>query len=131
MTLSSIGGSAGNSGRYQGTLADLPAGDYQLRLSPRWGDSYAHLDLHIAASFEEEMADLTGRDFPLRRLAETTGGAYLTLGRIRALPDLINHSKTAQTHLVQRPIWDSVYLYAFVVACFAAEWAIRKRVGLV
>ncbi|MDP9172485.1 MAG: hypothetical protein M3O30_01285 [Planctomycetota bacterium] len=133
LTLTGIGnmGIGTGSGKYEGTLMDLPAGDYQLRLAPTGSDPEANLDLHVAPSMEEEMANLTGSAQPLRRLAETSGGAYLTLGQIRNLPDLMNRSRTVQSRLVQKPIWDSVYLYSFVVACFAAEWAIRKRVGLI
>jgi hypothetical protein len=137
--LTNVGNSGSNiSGRYEGTLRDLPAGDYQLRLAapanvaPTGGPpSDARLDLHIAPSYEEEMADLSGSAQPLSDLAKTTGGAELTLAQLRTLPDRINRSQVVQGRLVERPIWDSGYLYAFVVACFAAEWAIRKRVGLV
>jgi hypothetical protein len=133
VTLARVGSIAGGggSGRYQGILSGLPAGDYQLRLASPVGEREARLDLHIAPSFEEEMSNLTGVPLPLRRLAETTGGSYLTLGQIGTLANLINRTQIAQNRMVQRPIWDSAYLYAFVVACFAAEWAIRKRVGLV
>ena len=31
---------------------------------------------------------------------------------------------------VEHPLWHSPLLFAFVVACFVAEWAMRKRLGL-
>ena len=30
----------------------------------------------------------------------------------------------------EQRLWDSPYLFVFVVACLAAEWAARKRLGL-
>jgi hypothetical protein len=127
MKLGVIGAGAG---RYEGAIPGLPAGDYQLRLAAG-GAPPATLPLHVAPNAEEEMADLSGSEQPLRRLAESTGGAFLTLDQIGALPEKIDRSRTAQMRIVQNPLWDSYYLYTLVMACFAAEWAIRKHVGLV
>jgi len=129
ITQMSLGG-VGGAGRYEGTIPGLPEGDYQLRLAAD-GAPPATLPLHVAPNAEEEMADLSGSEQPLRRLAESSGGAFLTLDQIGALPEQIDRSRTAQMRIVQNPLWDSYYLYTLVMACFAAEWAIRKHVGLV
>jgi hypothetical protein len=126
-----LGGAGGGAGRYQGTIAGLPEGDYQLRLAANDGAPPAAIPLHVVADAEQEMANLSGSEQPLRRLAESTGGAFLTLDQIGTLPEKIDRSRTAQMRIVQNPLWDSYYLYTLVLACFAAEWAIRKHVGLV
>lgn len=129
---------AAGSGRYEGTVDGLPEGDYQLRLAAtRLSSSKsgaappATLPLHVEPDTAEEMANLSASAQPLRRLAESTGGAMLTLDQIGALPQMIDRGRTAQNRIVQNPLWDSFYLYTLVVACFAAEWAIRKHVGLI
>jgi hypothetical protein len=35
-----------------------------------------------------------------------------------------------EPHPIEIRLWDSTYLFVFVVGCFAAEWALRKRLGL-
>jgi hypothetical protein len=127
LTMNSIRGGAG---RYETTINGLPAGDYQLRLAAADAPP-ATLPLHVAPNSEEEMANLAGSEQPLRRLAESTGGAFLTLDQIATLPEKIDRSRTDQMRIVQKPLWDSFYLYTLVLACFAAEWAIRKHVGLI
>jgi hypothetical protein len=121
---------SGVAGRYEGTIDGLPEGDYQLHLSAGAAPP-ATLPLHIAPDISAEMAIISGSEQPLRRLAESTGGALLTLEQIGTLPGKIDRGRTAQNRILQNPLWDSFYLYTLVVACFAAEWAIRKHVGLI
>jgi hypothetical protein len=119
-------------GRYVGAVSDLPAGQYELRLTGPGGDQtdYARVPLTIAPDDEAEMADLSASDQPLRGLADATGGTVIPLERIRSLPELISHAQSRKTRVAEHPLWDSYYLFLFVLACFGAEWALRKHVGL-
>ena len=118
-------------GRYATVVDNLSAGDYQIRLPDPGGTDAITLPLHVAPDFEAEMADISGNPQLLRRLAEASGGAYLPLSDIHLLPDLIEKAESASQGMVERPLWDSHYLFLFVLGCLAAEWAIRKRVGLI
>jgi hypothetical protein len=41
------------------------------------------------------------------------------------------HAATERrSRYVEQRLWDSPFLFVFVVACLAAEWAARKRLGL-
>jgi hypothetical protein len=86
--------------------------------------------VHVAASAEAEMADVSGDPDLLRRIAEASGGQMLTLDRLAELPGLLAATGTDRTRYAEWAIWDSPLLFLFVVACLGAEWALRKRLGL-
>ena len=39
-------------------------------------------------------------------------------------------TRQRQGRLAEYPLWDSPYLFVFVLACLSTEWALRKRFGL-
>jgi hypothetical protein len=114
-------------GRYGGTIA-LAAGDYELRL--RDGAKTVAVPLHVEQTDEAELADVSGDAGFLGRIAEASGGERVPLDRIGRLPELLDKRDEAGTRYVEMRLWDSPYLFLFVVACFSAEWALRKRYGL-
>ncbi len=119
------------SGRYEAMIADLPEGEYELRLVDESGIGAAlSLALRIRPSVETEMANVQGdRDF-LQRLAEASGGKCLGIEQARDLPKLLEEVRRRQPHTSEWTLWDSPYLFGFVLSCLAAEWAVRKRLGL-
>lgn len=80
---------------------------------------------------EAEWTDLTGDESTLRRLAEATGGQFFRLDQIDALARRVNEIHDDVNHPIEIPLWDGPYLLALVVGCLSAEWAVRKRLGLV
>ena len=78
-----------------------------------------------------EMANVAGDDARLGRIATGTGGAMLAIDDIADLPGKIHDSSEKLPAFFEYPIWDSGYLFAFVVGCFGVEWAMRKRAGFV
>jgi hypothetical protein len=116
------------SGRYAGTLA-LSAGDYELRLRDAGGKPVA-APLHVEQTDEAELADVSGDAGMLSRIAEASGGELVRLDRVGRLADLLQQRDEAGTRHAELRLWDSPYLFLFVIACFSAEWALRKRYGL-
>ena len=114
-------------GHYEGTVS-LPAGIYQLTLDE--GASTVTVPLRVERSEEAEMADLSGDNAFLRRLAESSGGEFITLDQIGRLPDRLASAGDRRSLSVDLHLWDSPYLFLFVLGCLAAEWALRKQVGL-
>jgi hypothetical protein len=122
-------GSAGN-GRYEAKLSDLPEGDYQLQVDPGWPYAQAQMPLRVQRSTEAEMADVSGDETVLRRLAQSSGGEFLRLDQVDLLPQKLNETHDESSRFVETSLWDSGYLYALVLGCLGVEWAMRKRFGL-
>ena len=76
------------------------------------------------------MRNLSGDPDRLRRMAESTGGRLLRLDQIAAVPGLLASASDDRPRLIEWSLWDSPWLFVFVVSCFGAEWALRKRAGL-
>jgi hypothetical protein len=111
-------------GRFGATLT-LPAGEYEIRWSVGQGRG-AHtvsIAVHIGGTSEEELADLSGHP-------DSTGGEFFTLEQVGRLPERLAAAGDARSRYAELPLWDSPYLFALVVGCLGAEWALRKRVGL-
>jgi hypothetical protein len=118
-----------DSGRYEGTIGGLAAGDYRLRAR---GPDAAELQypLHVAKSIEAEMANLSPDESLLRRLSASSGGDFRTLETFKELPGQLSALRDREPRTAEVRLWSSWYLYAFVLACLGAEWALRKRFGL-
>jgi hypothetical protein len=116
-------------GRYEGTVAGLPAGDYRLRVR---GPDGAELDypLHVIPSYDAETADLAPDEDLLKRVAQSSGGELRTLEQIRDVASLLSTRRDRAPRTVEFRLWDGWFLYAFVLACLGAEWSLRKRFGL-
>jgi hypothetical protein len=117
--------------RFTASLS-LPAGDYTLRWTVGT-DTKRHsveMPIHVGVTSEAELADLSGDPRMLRKLAEASGGEFLTLDQVDRLPARLAASGDAHSQFAEMSLWDSPYLFALVVGCFGAEWALRKRVGL-
>jgi hypothetical protein len=133
VTLKSLGD---GSGRYQATIADLDAGDYLLRVEAPEDPSTeippdpVELPLRVAPRYEAELADVSGDDQLLRSIANASGGQFLTLEQLNTLPARLDTIRQRQSRLVEYPLWDSPYLFVFVLACLSTEWALRKKFGL-
>lgn len=127
MRLSAVG--AADSGRYEGTVGGLGAGEYRLRVR---GPDASELEypLHVAESFEAEMNDLSPDEKLLGRLSRSSGGEVVTLDHFQDLMGRLSTLRAHEPRTAELRLWSSWYLYSFVLACLGAEWALRKRLGL-
>ncbi len=118
-------------GRARVALGELPAGAYEVRLATSSGPTtLPAVPLVVEASLEPEMRNLAGDPDRLRRMAEGTGGRLLKLDQLAAVPGLLTAAAGQRPRVVEWSLWDSPWLFVFVVGCFGAEWALRKRAGL-
>ena len=46
------------------------------------------------------------------------------------LPDRLTAVADNRPRITELSLWDSPYLFVFVLACLGAEWGLRKRFGL-
>jgi hypothetical protein len=116
-----------------GAALTLAAGDYDLRWTVTGRSKKQHvvkIPIHVAATSEAELADLSGDRALLRKLAEASGGEFLTLDQVDRLPERLAAAGDARSRFAEMPLWDSPYLFGLVLGCFGLEWAMRKRLGL-
>lgn len=123
------------SGLYSGTVEGLPEGEYRLQLVPPAGLAGAgpplEVPLHVAPSAEAELADVSGDEAALRRMAESSGGELLAIEHVNHLAERVLVSVGEErARYTELSLWDSPYLFAFVVACLGTEWGLRKRFGM-
>lgn len=124
-------GIADGGGRTRVAIGDLPPGHFEVRLAGTSSDlSWPVVPLLIQPSLELEMKNLTGDPDRLRRMAESTGGRLLKLDQLAAVPGLLAAAADQRPRVVEWSLWDSPWLFVFVVGCLGAEWALRKRAGL-
>ena len=126
----------GRGGRYAASFSELPAGDYEFSASVpadvEEGSDFEEqtMPLRVERGTEQELADVSGDRALLEQIAEATGGRCVDLEDVDELPKLIAETRQRQTRVVELPLWDSPYLFLFVLGCFALEWALRKRLGM-
>jgi hypothetical protein len=126
-----LGEAAYRPGRYEALVTGLPAGDYELRLAHPAAADLPPLPVRVEQSLEAEMRLLSGDDARLSQIATASGGEMLRLDEIDQLPAKLEAMRHRRTRLIERSLWDSWHLFAFVLGCLGAEWALRKRFGLV
>jgi len=120
-------------GRFAGEIRDLPEGDCHIQFRAKAADGAdvaVTVPVHVAPTFEAEMRDVSGDPARLAKLARASGGQYLPIEHVDRLADRLNSLRETESQYLRRPLWNSPYLYAFVLACLACEWALRKRLGL-
>jgi len=120
-------------GRYEATYRkSLAPGVYEVVATlPLKPDQPLSCPLQIVSpTARRELADVTGDPVHLRQIAEATGGKYLPLDEISRIPTELSQIREKQSALAEYTLWDSPYLFAFVLACLGGEWALRKRFGL-
>jgi cytochrome c556 len=116
--------------RWETTISDLPAGEYELRMTADDGELSVSLPVQVASSDEQEMRDVSADPSSLRRLLGQRA-EVLALSDIAALPQRLQVARQAeQRRYDELSLWDSPYLFLFVLGCLGAEWSIRRKVGL-
>ena len=86
--------------------------------------------MHLAESAEAELANLSPDEGRLRRIATASGGELMRLENVQDLPARFRANRDRQPAFVELPLWDSPYLFGFVLGCLGLEWGLRKRLGL-
>jgi len=119
-------------GGYEGTLTAPSPGSYTYHATASVDGETVGTD---EGSFEVEPfaledADVRRRASALRRLADVTGGAYVTPATLDALPDEIPLERVDRTTTREYELWDTPWLLTAFVALLSVEWALRRRKGM-
>jgi hypothetical protein len=127
-TVQSLETAVGPAGRVSATLAGLPAGNYVIEAAAP-GAPPLQYPIRVVGQYEEELENPAGDRESLARMSSASGGEAFSLEDVRELPRKLD-AVLREPRPVSVPLWDSTYLFAFVVGCLALEWALRKRMGL-
>jgi hypothetical protein len=66
----------------------------------------------------------------LRRIAEATKGQYIPADNVSTLPGLLRESEIGRPPMEMKDLWHNGFSLSVIVALLAAEWLVRRRVGL-
>ena len=77
-----------------------------------------------------ELRQLSQNVALLKRIAEQTGGKYLTLEKASELPSYLREA----THVIEKhrdnDLWDRPWIFCLIIGLLCGEWFLRKRSGL-
>ncbi|MCB1079187.1 MAG: hypothetical protein KDM64_15310, partial [Verrucomicrobiae bacterium] len=78
----------------------------------------------------EEFRSLEPNRSLLETLANETGGRVLTL---EELPDFLPTLASLEAPVTEtwtKPLWHAPWVFLLALACFAGEWALRRKKGI-
>ena len=117
---------------YTAQFVLLQKGKYRIRAIGRSGnlnlgedqiDIYAHPQL-------AELENPQLNEDLLKRLAEQTGGAYMTMADAESVPENIANVQNPIFVDAERELWAHPLILITIVGLLGTEWFLRKRVGL-
>ncbi|MBR3090523.1 MAG: VWA domain-containing protein [Bacteroidetes bacterium] len=134
LILTSIG-----NGRYYGELEGLRKGDYAFDAVATAGSRKLGSDngRFIVDELSIEFQNLKQNTALLKDIAKRTNGKFYNINNKQEIKsiidDIINNSNFKTKPITLRndfQLWNWIWLLLISIACFAAEWFIRKRKGL-
>ena len=120
-------------GRYDAPVRFTDAGVYRLAADARRGAERlgAGERVVLAGGADPEMADPRLNEAVLQRLAQQTGGLYVRPDDVRQIPPRLPTTAAADGPPELRDVWHGAWSLLAVIGILAAEWSLRRRVGLV
>lgn len=120
-------------GRYRAEVSGLPPGDYTYtaRAAVQGRDVGEAEGQFSVSRYSLEFGDTRMNEALLSRIAHESGGAFYPAQEAhRLLGDLKLDSSAVEVKR-EVPLWSSPWLVGLLTLSLAAEWAIRKRRGMV
>lgn len=120
-------------GMYVGQSNSLAEGDYNVRFSAAgYGDRVADLEqtISVVQPLSGELLQISQDDEFLETLATVGNGKYFRETQLDAVRDYLLPRTAGRIEVERLSLWDSYYWFFPVVGLLAAEWWLRKRVGL-
>lgn len=122
---------AANRGLFEGTIGNLTDGRYRAWVATPTlaGQPPSQRFTVVAPPGEQARLEMDSAD--LKLAAKTSQGKFYTFDTAGSLLDDLPHGRQVRIEsLPPTPIWNSPLLAGLFVALIAAEWLLRKRVGL-
>ena len=125
--------SAGEAGLYEATYVPRESGGYRVEASVTEqsgavaGNAQAGWSTDLAAA---EFRTLTPNRALMESLATQTGGEVVAPEKLDEFVRELPARRAPVTEMWTRPIWHTPAMFLFALACFVAEWGLRRRKGL-
>jgi hypothetical protein len=123
----------GEAGLYEASYVPRETGGYAVEAVVK-DSSGAELGRAQAGWTSDPAADEFRSLQPNRALLETlarqTKGEVLTAGGLEAFAKSLPNRTVPVTESVTSPLWHQAWVFLFALACFVAEWGLRRRRGL-
>jgi uncharacterized membrane protein len=84
----------------------------------------------LVGGVDVELAQPRLNEAVLRRIAETTGGRYVPANEAHTVPALLSETDSGKPPREMRDVWHNGFSLAAIIGLLAAEWMLRRRVGL-
>ena len=78
----------------------------------------------------EEFKSLKPNRALLENIARQTGGEVISANDLAAFVDKLPNLNAPITESVTTPLWDKPLVFLLALACFAAEWGLRRWKGM-
>lgn len=82
------------------------------------------------ADINPEMANTDMQRDRLQKMADLSGGTYLSATQLHTLPSLLNREPHTTTVRTDRSLWDNGWIIFLLVALMGFEWVVRRRYDL-
>jgi hypothetical protein len=122
----------GDAGSYQATLEDLAPGRYRVSVrAERAGRELGRASTELAVDrWSLEEARVAPDSASLEQLAAASGGRATSDSRIERWARSMPTRALAQGHSQTRRLWESPWVFAFIIGALSIEWSWRRRRGL-
>jgi uncharacterized membrane protein len=119
-------------GRYSAAVRFDQPGVYRIVADVRRGPTTlgSASRAMLVGGVDVELAEPRLNESVLRRIAEASGGHYVPADAAGTLPALIRQSDAGQPPTEMRDLWHNGFSLSMIVLLLAAEWSMRRRVGL-
>jgi uncharacterized membrane protein len=84
----------------------------------------------LVGGVDLELSQPRLNDSVLRRIAETTGGQYAPASAAQQVPAMVAATDAGKPPSEMRDLWNNGFSLAVIIGLLAAEWIVRRRVGL-
>jgi hypothetical protein len=113
-------------GLYEGYFTAPVAGRYRLEANENDKEVSNTTEFQVAM-VNRELSDTHMRRDGLERIARLTGGSLLAPQEMGKLGGLLNAEPITTTVRSERPLWDTGWVAALLVALLGMEWILRRR----
>lgn len=119
-------------GRYAAAVRFEQPGVYMIAADVRRGSQPLGSATRpmLVGGADAELSEPRLNEAVLRRIAQSTGGRYVAAADTATLPGLLRESGRGKPPLEMRDLWNTGWTLAAIVALLAAEWIVRRRMGL-